>query len=630
MVAVPRYFDAFDPSASKTKAVGSSIRLAQPVMNGINHLLGYTMQGPLCWTVSEEEPTANTSMERSFYCYRHPNCEALHILVKCGECTWGEDSPTIAAQAGAGGLVERRAPESGAWVELVPAWHASDSDYCEVVITGTDVGFQAVVAQELIRLDLDPSSDTCLSPYEPTYPAAGLREGRYIIDSVASGPEGMVTRTAEAWKYGCRQGPTWFSVGTSVTVDSTDWTNPFGAHNFKFRARQQKSSDDTKEHRVYAYTWGAGTVTSYEWCASHGPTLIEDGDMEDTGITAWDTTGTVTKETTDPAEGVRNIKLLDTGTVNGRARQAVLTVGEYYRVRGFVRTDDTAYVYIGGALAYTSTSSSWESFDVISQASSNDYFTLIVTAASAYAEFDDITVEHCAHSGSLSQTSGAWTGSPQSDCDFDCTADDEFEFFMRRTGGSGAVNVQRIKRYLLGAHNRNRRGLHLRHPRLNRLDERVHHHEGFMISRTVAWQPSLRGQGAFGSSDRDVNILADWNMERSDLGAWTDMNGNCSKETGDPHSGSRCLRCTDDGSNSNVYQSILEAGESYRVVGWARAEAGGEARVVLGTGNEIHNETSTDWTKFDETGVAADGKFYLSQIINDRYAEFDDISVFKI
>lgn len=270
MVDVHKYFDAFDSTSAKTRAVGSSIRLAQPVMNGVNNLLGYTMQGNLAWVSSDGTPTDDTSMERSFYANRHPNCDALHCLIHTGVGAGQEGDPaTIAVQAGSGSPHERDVPPTGGWVELFPAWGSSDSGPCEITITGDGVGFDAACISELIRISLSGGSDTCLVPVDSSYPAAGLYERRRIIESSSSGPKGMIEQTYAAWKYGTRQGLAWWSLDTSLSVDAAVYTNPFSSEvDFSFRTRLKRSSETTRDYRAYLHTWCDATVTSYSWRVS--------------------------------------------------------------------------------------------------------------------------------------------------------------------------------------------------------------------------------------------------------------------------------------------------------------------------------------------------------------------------
>lgn len=285
MVAVPRLMPSFDATAARTRAVGSSIRLAQPIQAGINHLLGDLKHGLLCWQPQELNPAAGLDMERSFWTHRHPNTDWLHVLVWKGEGdTEGDDQ--IAVQAGTGTAVSVTCPwnEPG-WLEFLAPWGSADSGYCEVVITGTNCGFRDVVAFEVYNTELDPATQLCLAPNDTTSPGGGLREGRIILASEEAGPPGMIARTRDAWTYGLHQAIAWWSRPTSYSINSTSWTNPFDGQAFAVRGRQRKSAS-TVDHRARAYVWGDVTVTGYQWRLSSGTDVVTSGTLTNT-TGAW-------------------------------------------------------------------------------------------------------------------------------------------------------------------------------------------------------------------------------------------------------------------------------------------------------------------------------------------------------
>ncbi|MBI2103898.1 LamG domain-containing protein [Candidatus Woesebacteria bacterium] len=99
--------------------------------------------------------------------------------------------------------------------------------------------------------------------------------------------------------------------------------------------------------------------------------LLQDGDMETSGTSAWVTTNvTLTKETDSPQEGSQWLKVVRTGTT-ALAYQTILVVGKTYRVTGYARGDGTnaPIIYNGNttglvALFTGTTSTSWQAFDV--------------------------------------------------------------------------------------------------------------------------------------------------------------------------------------------------------------------------------------------------------------------------
>jgi len=213
-------------------------------------------------------------------------------MVYAGAATSEDPSPGISVTAGTGTTVSTSLTYGhliNRWHEFFPLWNSGDSGYCEVTIAGTELGFGAVMVQDIVRVDLDPSSDECLTNSDSSYPGGGLREGRYIIDSTSAGPKGMVDLSTSAWKYNLRQGPTWWTISGDKTVNSTSWTNPLGSGvTWRFQARQKKN-ESTRDHRVYAYTHCDATVTSYEIRMSSNTDTVTSSSLSHTSY-AW--TGT--------------------------------------------------------------------------------------------------------------------------------------------------------------------------------------------------------------------------------------------------------------------------------------------------------------------------------------------------
>jgi hypothetical protein len=65
--------------------------------------------------------------------------------------------------------------------------------------------------------------------------------------------------------------------------------------------------------------------------------------MEDPGVAAWSvSSGTLAKNTTDPAQGLRFMRLTQSGAPEAYVFQSVMTPGRTYRLTGFARGDGTA------------------------------------------------------------------------------------------------------------------------------------------------------------------------------------------------------------------------------------------------------------------------------------------------
>lgn len=92
---------------------------------------------------------------------------------------------------------------------------------------------------------------------------------------------------------------------------------------------------------------------------------VTDGDMEAVGTAAWTPVNspTLTKETSDPYEGAKNLRIQGTGTADPGVSQACLTVGKTYYIEAAIRCDGgTVPVVDFGtqrALGGTSSPASW-------------------------------------------------------------------------------------------------------------------------------------------------------------------------------------------------------------------------------------------------------------------------------
>ena len=126
--------------------------------------------------------------------------------------------------------------------------------------------------------------------------------------------------------------------------------------------------------------------------------LIADGNMEKVGVGDWvSEIGVITKETTAPYRGMRNIKIeIDTGDAYANVYQTPLTIGKKYRFSGKYKTDGTANAQIKyNAGGFTLTPSSpivWTNFDLVVDAEYQYAVIQTVGLPGDYAEFDDIRV----------------------------------------------------------------------------------------------------------------------------------------------------------------------------------------------------------------------------------------------
>ncbi len=128
--------------------------------------------------------------------------------------------------------------------------------------------------------------------------------------------------------------------------------------------------------------------------------------------------------------------------------------------------------------------------------------------------------------------------------------------------------------------------------------------------------------------------LADGNMEAAGVAAWGKWPAGATiSKQGSAHSGTQCIRVLADAAgNPSIEQSVVAAGNTYRVHGWARSDGSGNAkpRAYLGGTARFTGTTSTDWQEFDFTNVATAGakiEFMAVTVVAGQYCEFDDITV---
>ena len=128
------------------------------------------------------------------------------------------------------------------------------------------------------------------------------------------------------------------------------------------------------------------------------PNLLVDGNMEADNTTSWTVSkGIITKETTAPYRGTRNIKLeIDTGDTYADASQTILTAGKRYRFSGKYKTDGTTVAQIKYKSAPTILSPSspivWTNFDLVVDAEYQYAVLQNGGSPGGYVEFDDIRV----------------------------------------------------------------------------------------------------------------------------------------------------------------------------------------------------------------------------------------------
>lgn len=128
--------------------------------------------------------------------------------------------------------------------------------------------------------------------------------------------------------------------------------------------------------------------------------LLADGDMELSDTSEWSAlSSTISKESGAVEDGIRVFRITTTDSGNAAYQTTgILTLGETYRVTGWVRTDSSRLVAIGdraasGRFCSFTAGTDWTRFDCTGTAG-HTQFRLAVGTASAgqWGEFDDIVV----------------------------------------------------------------------------------------------------------------------------------------------------------------------------------------------------------------------------------------------
>ena len=128
-----------------------------------------------------------------------------------------------------------------------------------------------------------------------------------------------------------------------------------------------------------------------------GTDVIVDGDMEAAGTGAYASYGSavLTKETTDPYEGARCLRAAYGGTSTYAAYQSCVVLGVTYRLKGVARSNGVSVPELrnsSNVLWTGTTSTDWQSFDVVFVAAGTTIIYLTGLGSSGFVEFDDIQV----------------------------------------------------------------------------------------------------------------------------------------------------------------------------------------------------------------------------------------------
>jgi hypothetical protein len=536
--------------------------------------------------------------------------------------------------------------------------------------------------------------------------ATGFTSPTYYVNGYATTTP---TLTIGQWNYVEITTATGFDSTSSFTI-GTDGTNFYGGYMDEVRvyayarSAAQVKVDFTGTASRMGSNWQQGlnpaglvaawglqdTTTTQSYSAVVNPgvgtgrNIAVDGDMESSATTSWPGNGpaTVTKDTTSPHSGTRNLRVAYSSSTNPNVFQTNLVSGKIYQITGWYRGDGGTTTPKVAMLSNTqislgTSSNSWQQFTVTFKSDSTSLVLMGVTSSAGYAEFDDVVLTQINIPASTAtqptqvlvdgdaETSGtaAWTTVIAGTITKDTTSP------------HGGTQNLRIARSV------NNNPIYKQTTALT--TGRVYRVTGFarsdgsaipnILSSTgntniftgttsTAWQPidavfvadgpqfQIRVNTSTGtqyaefddlivSEDnyiRPGDLSQDGNMEASGITYWVAQNSaTVTKQTTSPHGGSQVLRVARNGvNNPQARQVITPLGKTFRITGYARSDGSATPRVLdaLGAGLWI-GTTSTSWQAIDATFIltaSAGIDLRASTSTGTEYVEFDDISITEV
>jgi len=310
------------------------------------------------------------------------------VLDGTGSISWtGTSSATwqqfdVSGVAGSINLVLRGTIAASGYAEFdnvvvtndTPAWLVSNSAILSKETTNPYEGLQA------LRVTYNSVADPIA--YQNTPLSSGTI---YYVDGYARG-DGSSGKPRVATATGA-------ALWTGTT--STSWQNfsfladPAGNW-FRFLNNASSGYADFDELSVRE-------LNSYDFL-THGAELVVDGDMEAAGVAAWTAgaSATLTKQTTNPYEGLQVLRVAYGGVANPYAAQSIMAPGTIYHLSGVVRSDGTGVptVLDGTTTLWTgSTSTDWQEFNLAFDAANADVRLRCTIAVAGYCEFDAVTLK---------------------------------------------------------------------------------------------------------------------------------------------------------------------------------------------------------------------------------------------
>lgn len=310
-------------SATLAGEPASSLRLAMPAKDAINHHAGNILGGLRIWQPWNGSSTATSGGTWRYYGYRHPNAD--HVIWAVKVQVTGKNSATVQVQSGSGAAISEviNAGSASTWSEwVVLRTTYGGTGYVPMTVTLTDCYLLSLTVFEMPREDLD-TGEIIVESYDTTYPRIGLREEEVIGESSTAGPQAIIEQQRDVWSHnrralvmhatGVDRGWTSTSRG-SVLISSSDSS----AVNFRTQGRQKRAEVAT-EARAYVYTTVDSGSTYQIWVVSSNPggtpSSVTSGTLS-VGDDGWQTlTGLSVDCTEETAISLELQRLSGSGTV---------------------------------------------------------------------------------------------------------------------------------------------------------------------------------------------------------------------------------------------------------------------------------------------------------------------------
>ena len=252
MISVVGSIPLIVEEAAQIGVIASSARLALPITDGVNHILGQHQLGLIHQQFSE----AGVEGTGELYTYAHPDCVALVAIYYIDQADELQATAQIDFTAGTGATVTAEVGTPGVR-STVFYWGAGDTEEL-VTYDVVDCTLRWITIFGVYRPTLDvPGGDLGVEAQDRAYLAAGNREGHYIIDGSAyTGIEGMARAIRNARIYTIRQALAQTLMGATYdAVPGAGWADPIGV-DFRHRARRIYGTGppETEEYQFWIQT----------------------------------------------------------------------------------------------------------------------------------------------------------------------------------------------------------------------------------------------------------------------------------------------------------------------------------------------------------------------------------------